>query len=87
LSQNKEYEFAQKIKSLAQRKLQTNKPQEAEWLLYLGSQKMQQQEKTEINAVNELITALLELYEKDKTLITKETSSSYAYTQVNCLNS
>jgi hypothetical protein len=27
LIQNKEYEFAQKIKSLAQRKMQTNKPQ------------------------------------------------------------
>ena len=47
---------------------------------------MLQQEKTELNAVNELITALLELYEKDKTLVTKETSSKKQSIQVNCLN-
>ena len=37
---------------------------------------MLQLEKTEYNAVNELISALLELYEKDKALVTKETSSN-----------
>jgi glutamine synthetase type III len=37
---------------------------------------MLQQEKTELNAVNELISSLLELYEKDKALVTKETSST-----------
>lgn len=37
---------------------------------------MLQLEKTEFNAVNELINALLELYLKEKTLITKETSGT-----------
>jgi hypothetical protein len=31
---------------------------------------MLQQEKTEINAVNELISALLDLYQKEKGLVT-----------------
>lgn len=37
---------------------------------------MLKQEKIEYNAVNELISALLELYEKDKALVTKETSGN-----------
>lgn len=40
LTEKKYYEFAQKIKSLAQRKSQTGKHEEAELLLHLGVEKM-----------------------------------------------
>lgn len=55
-------------------------------MLYHGSEKMLQQEKTEFNTVNELINALLELYLKEKTLVTKETSGTVIDMQVNCSN-
>lgn len=68
LATNKHYEFTQKIKSLSQRKAQTNKLVEAEILLRLGVEKMLSQEEVEFNAVHELIVALLSLYESNRTL-------------------
>jgi hypothetical protein len=57
---------------LALRKAQTNKLIEAEILLELGIRKMLSQEVVEFNATNDLINALIELYEGNKLLWQKE---------------
>lgn len=62
LSTKKHYEFTQKIKTLAQRKAQTKKINEAEILLKLSIKKMLSQEVVDYNAMHDLIVALLELY-------------------------
>lgn len=74
LTSNKHYEFAQKIKMLAQRKIQTNKHSEAEILLRLGIRKMIFQEVPDFNAIHDLVIALLELYEANRTLWKENTA-------------
>ena len=76
IASDKHYEFTQKIKMLAQRKVQTNKSNEAEILLELGIKKMLEQEEVKYNATNDLITALIELYEADKSLWQQEKTSN-----------
>lgn len=68
LATNKHYEFTQKIKTLAQRRTQTKKINEAEILLKLSIKKMLAQEVVDFNAMHDLIVALLELYETNKSL-------------------
>ena len=77
LLDGKPYEFSQKIKSLANRKTQTKKHEEATWLLKYGSRMMLSQPQPDHNEANELLRLLLEIYKEQPDIWSSDAPSTF----------